>query len=352
MHSHDTPFQTLLRLVEIAAMLAALFFLLALGLSYVESAAHFFGITDLDNYGFYVYVRYILAIDSLCMDYVRELIPLKLGGYDTARGISLLLAIIISQIIGALRPHFGPKTLVHHRSTDVPLGTKAHTTVSAVRSRAQLLEVIHEAQSRLDAMQSDKSSSAESNSKRTLLLKAMEEAQNRLNEMQRDLGFLSIDVVGSTNMKVGENKTKIEIDFRNYKKFIDKIISKGGALTAAWTPDGVMICFPSADAAVVTAKSVINGLQHFNKEVKTIRADFQVRCGVNSGRVYYDPSIPMEEMSDHVIDVAGHMQKFADPDSVSMPEPIVKLLAPLPREGFRPANKNVDGLDVYNWSRY
>lgn len=341
----------LLRLLEIAAMLIAVFFLLALGLGYLKNVALFFEVADIENYGAYAYVRYLLAIDSQCIDFVRELIPIKLAGYDTARGTIVLLAIVGSQVISRLRSHFAPKVNPHYHSTDVPMGVAAHSIVSAVKSRAQLLEVIQEAKSRLDAI-NNRPSSPENNATRARLLAVMADVQSRLGEMQRNLGFLSIDVVGSTNMKVGEDKMKIEMDFRNYKKFIDKVISNGGSLTAAWTPDGVMICFPSADAAVATAKSVITGLQRFNKDVKTIRAEFQVRCGVNSGTVYYDPSIPMEEMSDHVIDVAGHMQKYAAHDSVFLSKEVVNLLAPLPREGFSPANTKVDGFEAYKWSRY
>ena len=342
MSSLDAPLllPRLLRLIEIAAMLIALFFLLPLGVTYLE------------NYEAYAYVRYLLMIDSKCIDFVRALVPVKLGGYDTARGIIVLLAIVVSRVIRSLRRNFTP-VIALDRSTDAPMFAKEHTIVSGVKSRAQLLEVIAEAKSNLDAMQRDNgsSSSAESITKRNNLLIVMSQAQNRLESLERDLAFLSIDVVGSTKMKVGEDKMKIEADFRNYKKFIDKAISKGDALTAAWTPDGVMICFPSADAAVLTAKSVLTGLQRFNKEVKTVRAEFQVRCGVNAGRVYYDPDIPMEEMSDHVIDVAGHMQKYAAADSVFLSKSVVNLLAPLPKEGFKPANTKVDGFEAYQWSR-
>jgi hypothetical protein len=45
--------------------------------------------------------------------------------------------------------------------------------------------------------------------------------------------------------------------------------------------------------------------------VKLIKTDFSVRCGVNAGFVYFDETTPLE--ADRVIDVAGHMQKYADP---------------------------------------
>mgnify|MGYP003549052757 CR=1 FL=1 len=42
--------------------------------------------------------------------------------------------------------------------------------------------------------------------------------------MARNVAFLSIDVVGSTAMKVGEDKAFIEHDFKEYKKMVEAAI--------------------------------------------------------------------------------------------------------------------------------
>ncbi len=322
----------LLRLLEIAALLIVISFLLPLGV-------------NLADYKDNPFVGYLLKIDSQSIGFVRTLAPFKLGDYDSARGICVLLAMILFKVSSKLRSYFTPIAITHYVSSS----SETHSAVSNIRSRTQLLEVISEAQSRIKAIDK-KPGSASDNEYRNRLLSVIAEAKSKHEKLQRDLAFLSIDVVGSTQMKVGEDRLKIEMDFRNYKKFVDKEITKFGALTTAWTPDGIMVCYPTANDAIGSAKSVISGLRRFNKEVKTVRAEFHVRCGVNAGRVFYDPSIPMEEMSDRVIDIAGHMQKYAAPDSVFTSPAIVKMLAPLPREGFRLANEIVDGLEVYQWS--
>jgi len=144
------------------------------------------------------------------------------------------------------------------------------------------------------------------------LLKLFAETKKKLDSMGRDLAFLSIDVCGSTEMKLGEEKAVIEHDFREYKHFVESKLKAHGSLKSAWTPDGVMSCFATVDAAVQqAAREIIDGLAAFNKNVKTMKKDFIVRCGINAGYVYFDDSLPMEEMSDRVIDVAGHMQKHA-----------------------------------------
>jgi hypothetical protein len=304
----NTVLAWLMRLLALAALLTALFFLLPLGVPYLENAET------------YWFVRWLLVTDKEFTDIVRELVPLKLSGYDTARGIIVVLAFVVSRVFSRLHRRFAAQEHLHAAASDAATGTGTASSAIAggVKSRAVLLEI-------------------------------MAEAQKKLETMQRDLAFLSIDVVGSTDMKIGEDQTQIEIDFRSYKKFIEEAIAANGAMTTAWTPDGVMICFPTVDAAVTTAQNVITGLQRFNKNVKTIRANFRVRCGVNAGPVYYDRSIPMEQMSDRVIDVAGHMQKYALPNTVALAKPAMAKLTK--KDGFKPAGKEVDGYEVYQWGK-
>lgn len=167
--------------------------------------------------------------------------------------------------------------------------------------------------------------------------------------MGRDLAFLSIDVVDSTGMKQDEEKASAEHDFMEYKRLVDSKLTSNGAMKSAWTPDGVMSCFPTIDTAVRAAREVIQGLDAFNKNVKTMRQDFRVRCGINHGFVYFDESVPMEEMTDRVIDIAGHMQKYAPPNTICVAKPSVEPMQE--REGFAPAGKVVDGYEVYVWEK-
>ena len=75
---------------------------------------------------------------------------------------------------------------------------------------------------------------------------------------------------------------------------------------------------------------------------------FRVRCGVNAGRVQYDAAKPMQEMSDRVIDVAGHMQKYADPDTIFVAAPLLGKHG-AEEWGFTPADTEVDGYSVAVW---
>lgn len=57
----------------------------------------------------------------------------------------------------------------------------------------------------------------------------------------------------------------------------------------------------------------------------------------------------MEEMSDRVIDVAGHMQKYALPGTIAIAKPAIEPMQE--REGFKPTGKVIDGYDVYHWEK-
>ena len=156
-----------------------------------------------------------------------------------------------------------------------------------------------------------------------------------------------MDVVNSTGMKQGEEPSIAERDFRQYKKFVEQTIEAHGYLKAAWTPDGQMICFPSAEKAIKAAQAIIAGLAHFNKHVKAIKSDFSVRAGINAGRVSYDEDTPMQEMADRVIDITGHMQKYAAPDSIFINAAALGDNAAA--LGFHPIDKVVDDCKVLQW---
>ncbi|MBI3581940.1 MAG: guanylate cyclase [Nitrospinae bacterium] len=184
---------------------------------------------------------------------------------------------------------------------------------------------------------------------RAELLRVFAATKKKLDSMVKNLAFLSVDVVGSSAMKEGENASDVQFTFDEYKLFVTSILGANGALKSAWTPDGAMTCFPTADKAVKAAMEIVHGLSAFNKEKKTIRADFIVRCGVSAGMVHYDEATPMEEMSEYVVDLAGHMQKHGVPNGIFIPRNAYdKLWAT--KEGFHPANTVIDGHEVFVWT--
>lgn len=196
------------------------------------------------------------------------------------------------------------------------------------------------------ASESGKVRSAHTMSRKELL-KVFAETKRNLDKFGREVAMLSIDIVGSTEMKVNEDPDAVQFDFEEYRKLVEGVFSVRGVLKTAWTPDGVMACFSNVDDAVQAAKDVINSLEAFNKTVKLTKKDFAVRCGVNAGLVYFDDAAPLETISDRVIDVAGHMQKHTAPNTIAVAR---KLIEPS-REAndFKATSLVVDGYEVSEW---
>lgn len=190
--------------------------------------------------------------------------------------------------------------------------------------------------------------SAGAPSEREQVLKVYAQAKKILEGQKRTVAFLAADVVDAQSMKRGEEPAIAERDFRRYRELVEGILERRGALKTAWTPDGVMICFASLEDAVGAGQDLIRVLPDFNRSVKSMKADFAVRCGVNSGEVLYDEATPMEQMSDKSIDLTGHLQKYAPPGTIYAARGVLgERGAAL---GFAPVDKTVDGLDVSAWT--
>ena len=312
------------RIFSIVSILLMLLFIAPLILRYVEDAAS------------YKYIRTLLNIDSTITTVVKDNIPTRIGGKDMSRWIMIIGMFALSSVFSRMSDRLKDKSEYHKFKSNVDQWKKQMN----LSDNAIVLTPLNQ---KLEQLKTAKKKDREQ------LIKEFIETKKKLDEMGRDLAFLAIDVVDSTGMKEGEEKAIIEHDFKEYKRFVERAFASHGSLKAAWTPDGVMSCFNSIDAAVRAAREVITGLDDFNKNVKGMRSNFRVRCGVNSGFVYFDESIPLEEISDRVIDIAGHMQKNAAPNAVCVAKPAIEPLND--RIGFEPAGRMVDGYEVYEWKK-
>jgi len=204
-------------------------------------------------------------------------------------------------------------------------------------------------ESRKQAGQIQAISVAPESADREELLELYARTKKALEAREQLLSFLSIDVVGSTGMKENEDAAIASRDFARYKDMVEAVIERHDYMKASWTPDGVMICFGEIRHAVTAGQEVLRSLDHFNGEIKAMSADFKVRIGINSGQVLYDEHIPMEEMSARVIDIAGHMQKYAQENSIYINKNAIK--GDVDPSGFLPADTEVDGCEVLVWKR-
>jgi class 3 adenylate cyclase len=315
------------RLVAIAALVLIILMLLPYPLRYVENADQ------------YEYLQKAVDLGARAQQKlgarVQQWVPTRIAGEDRTMWILVggflfveIAAARVGGMFGARADYLRLKRKVESWEKEMGLSKDSAVTSSLNAKLSALKEG--------------------SKGDREELLKIFAETKRKLSGMGRELAFLSIDIVDSTKMKIGEEQETVEYDFKQYKTFVDEILKANGVIKVAWTPDGIMACFSNIDTAVKTGKDVIRGLKHFNDDVKLMKSDFRVRCGVNSGFVYMDDEVPLEDVSDRVIDIAGHMQKHAEPMTVSIAKIVVEPLTD--RAGFLETPKIVDGYQVYAWS--
>lgn len=309
-----------MRLCFIASVLLIIIFLVSLAVPFMKGALTF------------QYIRSALSIEQSVSSFVQHIMPTRIAGFNITRWIVIIAAMFLAGFFSNIKEHYRDKLVRINMRRDYE-EWKEKLNIS---DNSKIIAPLRE---KMEKLQTDNKID------RSELLKLFAETKRKLDSMGRDLAFLAIDVVDSTGMKDGEEKASIEHDFREYKQFIESRFKAQGILKSTWTPDGVMSCFPTVDQAVKAAQEILSGLEAFNAHVKTIRRDFKVRCGVNYGYVYFDETMPLEELSDRVIDVAGHMQKHAAPNTICIAQPAIEPLKN--REGFVPISKVVDGYEVY-----
>lgn len=168
-----------------------------------------------------------------------------------------------------------------------------------------------------------------------------------LSAAEKEMAFLSVDVAGSTQMKREEEKLSVEYAFTEYKKFVKQIFQDCRVYRMSWTPDGFMAAFASVDDAATAARRLLTDLDRFNREVNILRREFHVRCGLSFGEVLFPEDKPLPEITDEVLDIAGQLQRSAEPDSLWVSEEAYGFLQN--RRGFAPRDTLVENRAVFSW---
>jgi class 3 adenylate cyclase len=222
-----------------------------------------------------------------------------------------------------------------------------------VRKRLPLSDEAEELSSSASSMGISVSSTllalaAVSDKARVKLERRQARVERRLREAQRRrCAFLSIDVVDAEEMKLEVAPEKIAQSFNAYEEMLGEVFQLTSAWKVAWTTDGVMVCFLDVRHALDAAQRVLQGLKGLNSRLEELRQPFRVRCGLNEGEVVIFEDSKLEKVADHVIDVAGHMQKKARPNTLWLSSEVYDHLEE--KSGFRSADARVDGLTVLEW---
>jgi class 3 adenylate cyclase len=177
------------------------------------------------------------------------------------------------------------------------------------------------------------------NLNRAQLLDALFILQQELEVGKRHCTFLSVDVVGSSAMKLHEPDLVVEHSFGAFQAWARRVVESfnGGVHSAAG--DGMMCVFDDSAAAVRAARALQDGIEEFNRDRNRLTSPFQIRCGLSSGEVPFDKGLSIGQLNSRVVDRAALLQKQAPPGTVVVGDELASValtelgsLSALPQE--------------------
>ncbi len=160
--------------------------------------------------------------------------------------------------------------------------------------------------------------------------------------------FLALEIVQPNQMRSGADEAAIAASFQAYESFVRSLLEENNVWKQAWTADGARGCFLQREHAVLAAQRILRGLDEFNSVSNRLPNPFRVRCGVAEGDVAIPEDAPLERVVEHVIDLAGHLQKMARPNTLWMPAEVHDKL--VDQSGYQLADQTMQGRNIYEWS--
>ncbi len=165
---------------------------------------------------------------------------------------------------------------------------------------------------------------------RPSLKERMEEKLRRDAEIERDYGFsgsfLDIDVVDSHGLKVQASRPEhIIVSFERFRAFARSVVEEHRGQVLNSNGDELMCFFDEPAQAVHAAAALIDRISAFNEAENLLGRPFRVRQGIHTGRSLIDRERGVAYSP--VLDVAGHLQKFAPENGLLVSD---ETLAQLP----------------------
>ncbi len=176
------------------------------------------------------------------------------------------------------------------------------------------LSVLHNAQKQ--AAHPPGANEATPDLSRQAILEALFTLQKELEKHKGHRAFLSIDVVNSTGMKLGEADLAVEHSFGQFHHWVEELVTALGGQVHSAAGDGIMCAFSDDGTAVRAARRIQEGIASFNAERNRLTIPFQVRCGLSAGNVPLETGGALGRLNSAVVDRAAQLQKRAVPGDI------------------------------------
>src|ERR1051325_7087068 len=141
-----------------------------------------------------------------------------------------------------------------------------------------------------------------------------------LNMSSRTSTFVSVDVVGSTQIKTGQNEQDIIYTFLAYHKLVSDLAYAHHGEVTNITGDGMMCRFQRPEDAVGLAQDVLVQIAAFNKKQNHLTSPLALRIGLHTGEVLESDSLHAGQIISKTIDIAAKLQQAAAPNQAQASE--------------------------------
>lgn len=149
---------------------------------------------------------------------------------------------------------------------------------------------------------------------------------NFLSSVSRTSTFVSIDVVGSTTLKLGENDRDIMATFLAYHKQASDLAYSHHGEVIHITGDGLMCRFQRAEDAIHMGEAMLLELPHFNKKENKLNRPLRIRMGIHTGEVHEVAGVSSGQWISPTLDTTAKLQAGAPADSIHISETTYSLL--------------------------
>lgn len=146
---------------------------------------------------------------------------------------------------------------------------------------------------------------------RHALLQQLLDIQDKLKSDEKFVTFLSLDIVGSTQIKGENDPLSVEFTFNEYHKFVESLSSRYSGRLHSTAGDGVTVAFDDPKNAFGAARAVLAGMFEFNSFRNRTKKAIELRGGLHTGSVLAPGQDITSVNFAHVIDIAAHLQKVS-----------------------------------------
>jgi len=161
--------------------------------------------------------------------------------------------------------------------------------------------------------------------------------------------FLDVDVIDSYGLKSeDEGPARVIVSFERFRSYVRRLVEEFEGLVFNSNGDELMCFFDNPYQAVRAGSAILERLDEFNRGENLLQSPFRFRLGVHTGTSLVDRE--RRVAYSHVLDVAGHMQKSARPNSMLISQDTMRALPPdLPFEAAGKLERH--GLSTFRLTR-